>query len=256
MESLPDQDEALYEAMIARRLPDLNPKWLEPFAPTAEAEISRLKALRPGDRDPVTRHRVLRALSLPKSGDLTTRVEHPPALGREHLELVMSEAWVSHWLAFCARERPGYAPFRGAIDAYIERRVVEAARAIHGFLTFGVPVWRPKMWHPLSGVCTGPSIVWSIFASRLEAAVARAATTNTPLLTCTICTIAASAMRSLPTWRSSAALVTNGSHPGPCGYPQDASWRDRNAVAGLSKIFSADTSHIRPTGKSWPLLGR
>ena len=154
MESLPEQDEAFFEAMIARRLPDLTPERLRPFAPAAEAEIARLKTLRPGERDPVTGGSYS-AFWLP-SGDpildkLVRRVEHPTVPAREHLELVMSEAWVSHWWEFCARERSGYAPFRGDGDAYIERLVADAARAIHGFLTIGALAWRPKMWHPLSG---------------------------------------------------------------------------------------------------------
>jgi hypothetical protein len=154
MESLPEQDEAFFEAMIARRLPDLTPERLRPFAPAAEAEIARLKTLRPGERDPVTGGSYS-AFWLP-SGDpvldkLTRLVEHPPVPAREHLELVISEGWVAHWWEFCARERLGYAPFRGDVDAYIERRVIDAARAVHGFLTCGALAWRPKMWHPLSG---------------------------------------------------------------------------------------------------------
>jgi hypothetical protein len=225
MESLPDQDEALYEAMIARRLPDLNPKWLEPFAPTAEAEISRLKALRPGDRDPVTGTEYF-ALWLPKSGDLTTRVEHPPALGREHLELVMSEAWVSHWLAFCARERPGYAPFRGAIDAYIERRVVEAARAIHGFLTFGVPVWRPKMWHPLSGGLH--RAVDRLVNIRIQARGGGCEGCHNKYAALDLHHLHYRSFGyEVPSDVAKLCRACHKRRHEACGYPQDASWRDR-----------------------------
>ena len=79
------------------------------------------------------------------------RVEHPTVPAREHLELVMSEAWVSHWWEFCARERLGYAPFRGDENAYIERLVVDASRDIHVFLSAGAPAWRPGLQHPQFG---------------------------------------------------------------------------------------------------------
>ena len=147
--------ESFLERFAVHRYPDLTPEQLNPFAPAAEAEIARLKALQPGETDPETRSVYFEFWRL--SGDpildrlARERVEHPPVALREHIEIVMSEAWIAHWFAFCARDRPGYAPFRGDVGAYVERLVTAAARNINAFLAHGALRWRPKLWHPRSG---------------------------------------------------------------------------------------------------------
>jgi hypothetical protein len=77
------------------------------------------------------------------------RIERPPISECEHIQLVMAEAWVTHWKECCGRE--DCQPFEGDVDAYIEHLVINGARRIHDFLNMGVPIWRPKMSHPRSG---------------------------------------------------------------------------------------------------------
>src|SRR5271166_4838033 len=103
-----------------RRPPDLLPGHFSPSAAVAKIEILRSKA--PGAR--------LLAQD-------------------EHVLLVLAEAWLAHLDGVYVSR--GGAPFRGDVDAYIERLVADAAGHIQAFLSARPPVWWPKARHPRFG---------------------------------------------------------------------------------------------------------
>ena len=159
----------------------------------------------------------------------------------EHGQLVWAEAWLSHLDEVYVTR--GCRPFRGDDDAYIERSRDRRGGDIRGFLTASVPVWRPgSAPRPRPAAPGGrlPRQMQDRGERRGLRAVSRRCSSRaaSPALRQLRPRARPGRDEAVPDVSSRAALAEQ--------LAAERCLAGRILVAGLSKICSADISHIRP----------